>query len=349
MTIYPRRLQRLGTTTLVVSLPKQWVAERRLRPGDIVYIEANGDRLTIHSREVVHEPASVVINADEVEKPEVLARIVTSCFLQGYDIVKVVSNTGLTGSQSQAILAAVESLPGFEVIEQTPRQIVLQAIIDPTRFKVEAIIRRLNVLVISMLGVAIDSLVRGISEKAGDVINTGKKLEELYSIAVRQLILALRNPSLAHTIGIDMPIAVLGYRLVAKALEEAGQHAIALAKESLNIRHKGAPSKRKVVDRLVSLAEEIQSLLTNGVNAFLTLDLKMINNVLDSLEGMANEIDSTERELIEEVSDVEFSLSLRVSLMHFSAILDSVKMIAEVALNKFVRMNTSIVQAVSTP
>ncbi|MEM2067162.1 MAG: hypothetical protein QXJ88_01170, partial [Nitrososphaerota archaeon] len=124
MVLYPRRLQRLGTTTLVVSLPKQWVAERRLRPGDIVYIEVNGDSLQIHSREVVQEPTSVTINADEVEKPEVLARIVASCFLQGYDIVRVVSNSGFTGTQIQEILATVESLPGFEVVEQTARQIV---------------------------------------------------------------------------------------------------------------------------------------------------------------------------------------------------------------------------------
>ncbi|MEM0382577.1 MAG: phosphate uptake regulator PhoU [Nitrososphaerota archaeon] len=344
MVLYPRRLQRLGTTTLVVSLPKQWVAERRLRPGDIVYIEVNGDSLQIHSREVVQEPTSVTINADEVEKPEVLARIVASCFLQGYDIVRVVSNSGFTGTQIQEILATVESLPGFEVVEQTARQIVLQAIIDPTKFKIEAVIRRLNVLVTSMLGVAIDSLVRGVSEKAGDVINTGKKLEELYSLAVRQLILALRNPSLAHAIGIDMPIAVLGYRLVAKALEEAGRHAISLAKESLHIRHKGAPTKKEIVDRLVSLADDVQSILTNSVNAFLTLDLKMINTILDSLQGMLDNIETTERELIEAISDAELSLSLRVSLMHFSAILESVRIIAEVALNKFVRMDTSVVE-----
>lgn len=348
MVLYPRRLQRLGTTTLVVSLPKQWVAERRLRPGDVVYIEANGDRLFIHSREVAQEPTSAVINADDVEKPEVLARLLASCFLQGYDVVKVSSNSGLTGSQTQAVLATAEWLPGFEVVEQTPRQITLQVIIDPTKFKIETVIRRLNVLVTSMMGVAIDTLVRGISEKVGDVIDTGKKLEELYYLAVRQLIIALRNPSLAHSIGIDSPIAVLGYRLVAKAIEEAGQHAIALSKESLHVRHKGAQIKKSIVNKLVSLAEEVQSLLANSVNAFLALDLRMINNVLDSLQSISETIASTERELIEEVSDAELSLSLRISLMHFAAILESVKTIAEVALNKFVRINTNIVQ-VSTP
>jgi len=98
------------------------------------------------------------------------------------------------------------------------------------------------------------------------------------------------------------------------------------------------------VDRLVSLADDVQSILTNSVNAFLTLDLKMINTILDSLQGMLDNIETTERELIEEISDAELSLSLRVSLMHFSAILESVRIIAEVALNKFVRMDTSVVE-----
>lgn len=347
MALYPRRLQRLGTTTLVVSLPKQWASERGLKPGDIIYIEVNGDSLLIHSREVVREPQTAFINADEVESPEILARIVASCFLQGYDMVRVSSNSGLTESQVQEVLAKVESLPGFEVVEQTPRQIVVQAIIDPTKFKIEVIIRRLNVLVSSMMSGAIDSLVRGASEKVGEVVNTGKKLEELYFLAVRQLIMALRNPSLAHSIGIDSPIAVLGYRLVAKALEEVGQHAIALAKESLNVRHKGALTKKGMVNKLVSLAEDIQGLFTNSVSAFLTLDLKGINSVLDALESMMENIEITERELIEEVEDAELSLALRISLMHFSAILDAVKIITEVALNKFVRMNTNVVQVAS--
>ncbi|MEM1922399.1 MAG: phosphate uptake regulator PhoU [Nitrososphaerota archaeon] len=349
MTNYPRRLQRLGTTTLVVSLPKQWASERGLKPGDIVYIEVNGDSLLIHSREVTREPQTAVINADAVEEPEVLARLVASCFLQGYDTVKVSSITGLTESQVQAVLGKVESLPGIEVVEQAPRQVVMQAIIDPTKFKIEVIIRRLNVLVSSMMSGAIDSLVRGASEKVGEVVNTGKKLEELYFLAVRQLIMSLRNPALANLIGIDSPIAVLGYRLVAKALEESGQHAIALAKESLQIRHKGALSKKGLVNRLVSFAEDVQNLFTNSVNAFLTLDLKTINSTLDALEGTMENIEMTERELIEEVEDSELSLSLRISLMHFSAILDAVKIILEVALNKFVRMNTNVVQIANTP
>jgi phosphate uptake regulator len=55
MTVFPRRLQRLGTTTLVVSLPRQWVTEVGLKAGDIVYLETDSDRVTIHAKEVVRE------------------------------------------------------------------------------------------------------------------------------------------------------------------------------------------------------------------------------------------------------------------------------------------------------
>jgi len=344
MTVYPRRLQRLGTTTLVVSLPKQWASERGLKPGDIIYIEVNGDRLIIHGREVTQEPISAIVSADEVEQPDALSKIVASCFLQGYDTVRITSNLGLTESQVQAVLATVEWLPGFEVVEQTPRSIVLQAIIDPTKFKIEAIIRRLNVLVTSMVSIAIDTLVRGASEKVGEVIETGKKLEELYHLAVRQLIISLKNPSLAQPIGIDSPIAVLGYRMVVKALEEAGQHAISLAKESLNVRHKEAQINRAVINRLVSLAEEVQNLISTGVTSFLTLDLKTINRVFESLQTVEEDVEMAERELIEQVEDPEVSLSLRMSLMRLLAMLGSAKTVAEVALNKFVRMRSSVVQ-----
>jgi Phosphate uptake regulator len=348
MTVFPRRLQRLGTTTLVVSLPRQWVTEVGLKAGDIVYLETDSDRVTIHAKEVIRESRGVILNADEIERPEVLKRLIVACFLQGYDEVKIVSEVGLTETMTQEALATVEQLPGYEVVEQTPRQMTLQAIVDATKFKVETMLRRLNVLITSMMTAAIDALARGAVEKVGEVATTGKKVEELYFLVVRQLILALRNPSLAQSVGIDSPIAALGYRLVAKAIEEASQHSIALAKESLNIRHKGPIPKRGLVNRMVALMEEVQLLFGNSVNAFLSLDLKAINSVLDRLPGLKENIAIAEKELIEEIDDPDLSVSLRASLMHFSAILDACEMVTEVALNKFVRMGSKIIYKAAT-
>jgi phosphate uptake regulator len=343
MAVYPRRLQRLGTTTLVVSLPRQWVTETGLKIGDIVYLETDNDRLIIHSKEVVRDPRKVTLNADEVERPEVLRRLVLACFLQGYDEVDIVSENGLVESMVHEVLAAVEELPGFEVVEQTSRQITLQAIVDATRFRAEVVLKRLNVLITSMMTSAIDALARGATERVGEVISTGKKVDELYSLIVRQLILALRNPSISQSIGIDSPIAALGYRLVAKAIQEASRHAISLTKESLNIRHKGAIPKRGLVNKLVSVMEEAQLLFGNSINAFLTLDFKAINSVLDKLPHLMESVVMTERELIEEIDDPEVSVALRVSMMHISAILEACEMVAEVALNKFVRMETKVI------
>jgi hypothetical protein len=55
-----------------------------------------------------------------------------------------------------------------------------------------------------------------------------------------------------------------------------------------------------------------------------------------------------EREMIEEIDDPDLSVSLRASLMHFSAILDACEMVTEVALNKFVRMGSKIVYKAAT-
>ena len=60
-----RKLGKIGSTSLFVTLPAEWLAERGLSKGDEVYIEVMADTLIIHTRKE-EEEAEKEISVEEV-------------------------------------------------------------------------------------------------------------------------------------------------------------------------------------------------------------------------------------------------------------------------------------------
>lgn len=340
--MHVRKLQRLGTTTIVVSLPRKWVKERGLKQGDVVYIEEGIDSITLHTSNKAKQSLRVTINAELEPNPESLARLVTASYLQGYDEVRVVSQSGLLQEQIDEILAALERLPGFEVLEQTPNQLTIQGIVDPARFTVDSIIKRMQVMISAMISASIDAVIEGMPEKAAEVSRVETKVDELYFLVVRQLLLSIRNPSLAKLIGIDSVPAVTGYRMVSKSLEEIGDYALAISRESLNIKRRGRSIDREILAQIMTIGEEVSTIFGRAVNAFLTLDFKLISSVFQEIPTLSEKIVKLEAELLEKIKDPQTVVSFRLVLRYISEMLDQCRIIAEVAVNKFVRIDSKI-------
>lgn len=340
--MHVRKLQKLGTTTIVVSLPRRWVKEKGLKQGDVVYIEEGIDSITLHTANKAQQIFKVTINAEVEPTPESLARLVTASYLQGYDEVRVISQSGLLQEQIDEIQAALERLPGFEVLEQTPNRLTIQSIVDPARFTVDSIIKRMQVMISSMIASSIDAVIEGMPEKAAEVSRVENKVDELYFLVVRQLLLAIRNPNLARVIGIDSVPAVTGYRLVSKALEEIGDYALAISKESLNIKRRARSIEKEILAQIMTISEEASTIFGRAVNAFLTLDFKLINSVFQELPSISEKIVRLEAELLDKIKDPQTVISYRLVMRYMSEMLDQCRIIAEVAVNKFVRIDSKI-------
>ena len=94
-----RKVQRVGYSTLTVSLPKTWVDQVGLKHGDVVtFVREEGDsslklfpRLQLEKEGIL----TAVINADFCNEEEMLTRILTGAYILGSDVMQVVSNTEL--------------------------------------------------------------------------------------------------------------------------------------------------------------------------------------------------------------------------------------------------------------
>src|SRR5437879_12167313 len=93
-----RKVQKVGYSTLIVSLPKDWAGRVGLKQGDIVTFRRESDGgITVYpglTRE--RENVRYVIDADICDAPNLLTRIITANYLTGHDTIQIVTTKELS-------------------------------------------------------------------------------------------------------------------------------------------------------------------------------------------------------------------------------------------------------------
>ena len=87
MTTFTRRLQRIGSSILV-SLPKEWVVANKLDKSSQVEIETTQNNLTITTQQRKKPTKEVEIPYPLSKEDSVVANI-TGAYLLGYDLIRI--------------------------------------------------------------------------------------------------------------------------------------------------------------------------------------------------------------------------------------------------------------------
>ncbi|MEM2875416.1 MAG: AbrB/MazE/SpoVT family DNA-binding domain-containing protein, partial [Candidatus Bathyarchaeia archaeon] len=148
-----RKVQRVGASTLAISLPNEWVKELGLKKGDVIFFDQEGDgTLKLMTVKQMEEgPEKVVeINADHCKDPSMLGRILMAIYSLGYNTIKVMSTNRLKIDQLDTIRNVTRELMGIGVMEETHNYVILQSSIDVTKFPLDTLLRRLYVIASTM-------------------------------------------------------------------------------------------------------------------------------------------------------------------------------------------------------
>ncbi|HYB67701.1 MAG TPA: AbrB/MazE/SpoVT family DNA-binding domain-containing protein, partial [Candidatus Acidoferrales bacterium] len=93
-----RKVQRVGYSTLTVSLPRDWVEDVKLKAGDIVSIKREDDGSiklvpgTEHKRDEIR---NCVVNADLCDSTHLLTRVITANYILGHDTIQILAKDEL--------------------------------------------------------------------------------------------------------------------------------------------------------------------------------------------------------------------------------------------------------------
>lgn len=295
MELETRKVQKLGYSSLGVSLPKGWAESNGIRPGALVSLSIEDDgslRVRVGPFEQYPFASEATIDADEWSEPEALTRMITGNYIVGCNTIRVRTREELSPSQLQEIHEAVRGLTGLTIVNQGPKFVTIENFVEPTRFPIDGLLRRLHYLTSRMEKLALGVLA---GEAAGNIDEVGRmevEVDRLYWLVVRQLLLAAQNRAVAARIGVTEPRHLLGNRVVAVTLENVGDLWEEIA---MGTSHLLKPTRRIPKEFSKTVAETKQKLeeaVELTMAAFFANDLKKANEALDRQERLVREIRS---------------------------------------------------------
>jgi len=339
---YTRRLQKVSSNTLTVSLPREWVKKMRLKPGDVVSIAETPDGALHILPETKPSSFSMACTLDieNFRDANLLSRLIIGAYLQGFEGIKIISGEGIPEEFQEKISATVDTLPGVEIVEQTYRRILMQSFIDPNKFPIETLIKRIQVMITTMLNHFGDALAREKYELLNEIKNLEEKIDELYFLCVRQIFVRIKIGILGESTP-HAYIHAIGDRLIVLALEEISDSIQMASLEFLSLRRHRLSSE--VIKELLKLHGLIQVLFGKTMKALFSLDAQLANEVIDSTRKYFEEHFKLREEIIKEMEDPRIAVGVRSIMWNLINIARNCKIIAEVTVNRFVRTPSRLI------
>lgn len=295
-----RKVQQAGYSTLVVSLPKNWVNEVGLKQGDVISLRRDDDgnlRLSPGIAKEERGHIKCIVDADQCTDAGLLGRVITGAYIIGYDLIQICSKRELSRDHLAEVRSAAQRLSGMGIVEQRLNQLTLQSFIDPAKFPVEVLLRRLCTIASSMQSALARAISQANKDLANEVLNMEDEVDKLYWLVIRQLVLAVKDRELRSETGIVSPMHIVGNRVVANALESVADSAEAIAKEVLRVLVDKPTVDADVLSEISEFARFVHNVYEKTTQAFFSQDMKVANNMIAGIE----ESEELERQLTEKI------------------------------------------------
>jgi phosphate uptake regulator len=280
-----RKVQRVGSSSLSVSLPNQWAKEVGLKKGQLIFFEEGEANILkmMTAEQIEKRPESIIeLNADFCKDPKLLGRSLMGIYSLGYDSIRIVSSTRLISEQINTIRTVTRELMGMGIMEETPNSLLIQCSIDTTKFPINTLLRRLYIISSTMHKEMMDSLPSFNTELASEAIRRDKEAYTMFWVIVRLLNSCQRDRGIAAQMEIVNPSLITWYRLIAQYLRliadwahQSSEKVIALnqSKERLGI---------ELIQKIVDINERSYGMCHEAMNSFFSMDIQLANKAIDT-------------------------------------------------------------------
>ena len=266
MTTFTRRLQRIGSSILV-SLPKEWVVANKLDKSSQVEIETTQNNVSITTQQSKKPTKEVEIPYPLSKEDSVVANI-TGAYLLGYDLIRIKGKSTISIKDRENIRASMRSLVGIEIIDEDAKTITTQILLDESSVNPQKILKRMNSIAQGMFIDVLDMLQN--PDQLASVVDRDSEINRQYFLLVRLIRSAIVDKRLAATFNlVDMDI--LDYRLAANIIENAGDTIVSIT--DTVAKSMAFKTMAKSHFNLISdIAKDIEEIQTKSVDAFVSND-----------------------------------------------------------------------------
>jgi len=329
-----RKIQFSGKSSYMLALPKKWVEEMGLHPGDQVIVSKQpGNSLIITTRgdDLPVAKNEAVIRIVQGESLSTLIRKIISAYLLGYNLIQITTSSGtLTSTQKTGIKDLVRTrLVGAEVIADSAHEITIQVLVSFFELSVENALRRMILISSSMHRDAMAALEKLDFDLAEGVIKTDDEVDRFNLYVVRQLKMAIQRDRILQEIGLTSARDCLGYRLIVKSVERVADHASKIAQEVTAIK---SPLDTRLYSELKGLSDFSLKVFEESGIALFKRDYNMADQVVEKSKLLSG-LEKSFIERLEKEGTKEVLHTIRPIIEGIRRTAELASDIAEVVLN----------------
>lgn len=272
-----RKLQKIGRT-LYVSIPKSWSKQMKLKHGDKVNMFLQPDNsMCISSIDFQESPREITLKIKSQSSKHSIKREIVAAYVDGFDIIKVISEESISDEKHDAIREIINSLFGLELIEISKNSMTIQCLLKRS-LEIDKTIHRIHNVISSMFEETIVILRK---QNASPISGLSRRMEDirrLYLVSNRLLRSFLLFPDPKKSMEISL-IDCVDYLQILHLISEIASnvHRISQSVSSLNSHE----LPKQVSEPLYQVSATIKRSLDSSVEALLTKDIVLANQILD--------------------------------------------------------------------
>jgi len=262
LTTFTRRLQKIGSSILV-SLPKEWIDANNLDKTNQVEIETNKNNLSIRTQ-LSKRPSKDIEITYPLPKGESIVPTITGAYLLGFDMIKIVSKSPISITDRESVRGSTRRLVGMEIIDEDATNISVQFLLDETSINPQNILKRMSSIALGMFSDVVSSLESGDKTNLETIVNRDAEINRQYFLLVRLIRSTIMDARLANIFNLEN-IDILDYRIAANTLEIAGDTIVELSQSLI----KSNLSKVEL-KKLHDFAKDMEEIQIKSIDSFIS-------------------------------------------------------------------------------
>ena len=304
-----RKLISFGKSSYVVSIPKPWVIQNKLKKGDHIYIEESGSNLILSKKESSEKKKNKrkIIDIDKKSPHWIWREVCSGYILNNHEIVLQGSEIKNKVKELQNV---VQNLIALEIMEQTSDTIVAKDFLDMDNVSLLELIQKMDVVTRTM----INESCQVFEECNYDSINDrDKDVNRLYFLLYRAALFNMENPTKAMKNFKLTPMDMLRSLFMGFYIEVIADEVRRAIRYARMI--EGSPEIKK---QIKSFLEKMRDYYVGTMKSFYKKDIEAAFKLSDLKMDFEKDLDKLENEVqkIEHLNKVVNRLQRLVTNIH---------------------------------
>ncbi len=268
-----RKIMSLGKSSLVVSLPKDWMELNDLKKGDTVSFNIQRDRsLVIYPSAVKKgEPKEITLGIGANEEEILITQKILGAFLNGYSGIILSSEKIFTVAQTKAIRNMAGRLY-MRVMEADSKCVYIQNLMDESKASLEQALQRMHLISRSMCEGAINALKNNDIDLAKSVFSLDDDVDHFAFFILRILRNAAQDPILANELHVD-PLDCMDHQMFVYRMEYAADYASDISRHMIMLKGTRQKIPNEVLALMITAGTEATELYIKAVSSFFSKDV----------------------------------------------------------------------------